>query len=298
MTGRSAVPVPTSGTGGRRFAVLGSPIDHSLSPTLHRAAYRALGLEGITYERFEVRSGELAAFWQDGPGAELDGASVTMPGKPEAFALADEADAGSRRLRIANTLLRLLDGTVRAENHDVHGIAEALRRAKSGAASPDDGSVGGVLGSGATALSAVVALLELGATDLMLSARSPEKLEALRALGESAGAAVRIIPWDRAHEVLTAGTVVSALAAEGAAQVAGTWSQLPDVPVPGTVLDVLYHPWPAPVAALLEERGSRVVSGLEMLLHQADQQIRSMLGVAAAPLDPMREAALAELASR
>lgn len=278
--------------GMRRFGVIGSPIQHSLSPLLHRTAYRELGIEDATYERFEVPAGELARFLTEGPGRELSGASITMPGKAEAFALATTHDDTAARLGIANTVLRGPNGGFRAENHDVHGISEALR---AGGASRV--SVGGVLGSGATALSAAAALLDLGAECLQLSARSPEKLTRVQALAQQAGAEVRLIPWERSSDVLASDAVVSALAQPGAEFLATTWSRSEDVPVPSIMLDVLYEPWPAPVAALLEERGSRVVSGLEMLLHQADMQLRSMLGVPA-PLGPMRQVALAELARR
>ncbi|MGO1834862.1 MAG: shikimate dehydrogenase family protein, partial [Actinomycetaceae bacterium] len=97
--------VPT----GPRFGVIGSPVQHSLSPVLHRTAYEVLGLDGPTYDRFEVSAGQLAGFLADGPGRELSGVSVTMPGKPEAFALAAETDVTSRALGISNTLIRRED---------------------------------------------------------------------------------------------------------------------------------------------------------------------------------------------
>ena len=162
--------------GPRRFAVVGSPVGHSLSPVLHRTAYAALGVRDAVYERHEVPAGALEEFLLHGPGRELTGLSVTMPGKPEAFALAAETDAASRALRVSNTLLRRADGSWRAENHDVHGIVAALR--DHGAV---DGDSGAVLGSGATALSAVAALVELGARTVLLSARSAEKQIPVRA---------------------------------------------------------------------------------------------------------------------
>src|SRR5690625_5361224 len=69
---------------------------------------------------------QLETFVREGPGRELHGMSVTMPGKPEAFALAAETDDVSARLAISNTLIRRADGRWRAENHDVHGIAASL----------------------------------------------------------------------------------------------------------------------------------------------------------------------------
>ncbi len=279
----------------RRFAVIGAPVGHSLSPTLHTAAYRALGVEDARYDRFEVAGGELADFLDHGAGRALDGLSVTMPGKPEAYALASEHDEVSRRLGVANTLLRRADGTWRAENHDVHGIAATLR---------DHGAptltTGAVLGSGATALSALAALIELGARTVLLTARSPEKLEPLRRFAQEAGAETIFVPWTSHHEVLEAEAVVSALAAEGARAVADRWREqgVHSIPVPQVLLDVLYDPWPAPVAAVTQQAGGEVADGLEMLAHQADMQVRSMLQVPAAPVATMLAAARAELARR
>lgn len=277
----------------RRFAVIGYPIGHSLSPVLHRSAYELLGVEDAVYERHEVREGELEEFLRTGPGRQLCGLSVTMPGKPEAFALASRADSTARDLGVANTLLRRADGSWQAENHDVHGIAAALR--DHGADSP---RTGGVLGSGATALSAVAALIELGASSLLLSARSPHKLAPLERFAADRGVGVRRIEWERQHEVLAADVVVSALAAEGAQAVAEQWRSLPSLAPPGVLLDVLYDPWPAPLAAVVTRAGGEVADGLEMLAHQAGQQIRSMLVVPAAPVPQMLAAARRELARR
>lgn len=283
--------------GGLRFAVIGSPVEHSLSPVMHRTAYRLLGLGGSAgapvYDRCEVPAGELARFLREGPGRDLAGASVTMPGKPEAFALAAETDRTSQDLGISNTLVRRADGSWRAENHDVHGIVAALR--DHGAIAP---ARGGVLGSGATALSAAAALLELGAGEILVSARSPHKLQALEDLAARGGATVRRIPWSASHRVLEADVVISALAIDGARAVARTWTDLSHLAVPEQFLDVLYDPWPAPLAAIVAEQGGVVVDGLEMLAHQADMQIRSMLGVQAAPVPEMLAAARAELAAR
>lgn len=270
----------------RRFAVIGSPITHSLSPVLHAAAYRSLGATDASYGRYEVGAGQLESFLRSGPGRALHGVSVTMPGKGEAFTLADETDAVSAQLQISNTLIRRPDGRWRAENHDVHGIVASLR--DHGVGSP---SAGGVLGSGATALSAVAALVQLGAQEVRLSARNPDKLTPLRELAETAGAAVRVIDWEQSHQLLATDTLISALATEGAEAVSRRWADRSDLARPGVFLDVLYDPWPAPLAKVISARGGEVADGLEMLAHQAAMQVRSMLGVGTAPVAEMLGAA-------
>lgn len=277
----------------RRFAVIGSPIAHSLSPVLHRAAYRGLGVHDASYERFEVDAGQLGTFLQEGPGRELQGMSVTMPGKPEAFALAAEADDVSAQLGISNTLIRRADGRWRAENHDVHGIAAGLR--DHGAHAPGTGAV---LGSGATALSAVAALIDLGVSRIDLSARSPHKLAPLRELATAADVPVQLVDWDSSWQLLSADAVVSALATEGAEHLAVRWTDCSGLPRPGVFLDVLYEPWPAPLARVVAGLGGEVADGLEMLAHQADMQVRSMLGVGSAPVAQMLAAARQAVSER
>ena len=289
MAGVGGGPV----TAARRFAVVGAPIAHSLSPTLHRAAYACLGVTDAHYGRHEVPAGELEDFLRAGAGRALDGLSVTMPGKPEAFALAAEADSTSRALGVANTLIRRADGAWRAENHDVHGIVAAL--ADHGARSL---RTGGVLGSGATALSAVAALLELGAGTVLLTARSAEKLDPLARFATAHGASVERIAWEAHHQVLRADAVVSALSAQGASAVAAQWRARRTLTPPAVLLDVLYDPWPAPIAGVVADAGGEVADGLEMLAHQADMQLRSMLAVPAAPVPRMLAAAREELARR
>lgn len=285
----------------RRFAVVGSPIAHSLSPVMHRAAYAELGLADAEYERAEVAAGGLVGFLE-GAGAHLGGVSVTMPLKAEAHALAAEHDAVSSRLGTSNTLIRCAGGGWRAENHDVAGIVRSLEDHGVRAGGAIRGA--GILGSGATALSAVAAVAEIGVGQIVLSARSAAKAEALAATAREWGLDAAVIPWARRLDVLDAEIAVSALAVSGASEVADELrAASASVRVPRVLLDVLYHPWPAPLAAAAAARGSEIASGLEMLAHQAALQVRSMLGVdtpgaGSVPSAPLLAAAQAELVSR
>ncbi len=287
------VSTPAVLVGPRRFAVVGSPIGHSLSPVMHRAAYGALGVADVSYEAHDVPAGGLETFLVGPVGASLSGLSVTMPLKHEAFAIAAEHDAVADALGIANTLVRRADGSWRAENHDVHGIVAAIGAL--GAPAPRTASV---IGSGATALSAVAALAELGVRELVLTARRQAPLESLVAHARTLGMRPRIEPWDTRTRALDVEAAVCALALEGARDLARELREDPAAPHPAVLMDVLYEPWPAPVAAVLGPRGSAVASGLEMLAHQARRQVESMLPVPEAPVEPMLEAARAVLAAR
>ena len=156
-----------------RCAVLGDPISHSLSPTLHRAGYAALGLDG-GYDSFQVLEGTLAAFLE-GLDGSWRGLSLTMPLKREALSLASvsEVSATAQLAGGANTLVLRPTGHL-ADNTDVPGAMAALAERVPGVA--DDGVESAVIwGGGATAASLIVALHRLGCRRVLVLVRDPQR---------------------------------------------------------------------------------------------------------------------------
>ncbi len=170
-----------------RAAVLGQPIAHSLSPVLHRAAYDALGLDSWRYGLADVDEAGLASF-VGGLDGTWRGLSLTMPLKRACLDVADEVSDLAADVGVGNTLARLADGHWRADNTDVGGIVDALRPQWGEARSV------AVLGSGATALSAVYALRELGADTVCVYARDEAKAAALAERVAALGLAVETRP--------------------------------------------------------------------------------------------------------
>lgn len=267
-----------------RCAVLGDPIAHSLSPVLHRAGYAAVGLDW-TYEAVRVASGGLGGML-----ATMDdawrGLSLTMPLKREAMAMADGVSARAALVGAANTLL-LVDGRVHADNTDLPGALAAVRERY-------DGPVGSasILGAGATAASTGLALCDLGATTITLLARSPERArETLAAIARHPShPSVQLGSLD---DTPTGDVLVSTVPAP--AQTPALVERCGAVPV---VFEVLYDPWPTPLATSALRAGDRVlVSGLDLLVHQAALQFEIFTGLAA-PLAVLRAAGEDELARR
>lgn len=261
--------------GRRKAAVLGSPIAHSRSPQLHLAAYRALGLTDWTYERIECTADQLPGL-VGGFGPEWVGVSVTMPGKFAALHVADERTERAELVGSANTLVRTPNGW-RADNTDVDGVSGAL------------GAVDGpaiVVGSGGTAPAAVVALAALGAAHLTIAARNPDKAARLVDLADRVGVCAQWCDLDApalADLAAAGGAVVSTVPADVAERYAGALARTP------VLLDAIYDPWPTPLAAAVQAAGGRVVSGLQMLLHQAFAQVEQFTG-RPAPEEVMRAA--------
>jgi shikimate dehydrogenase len=257
--------------------VLGSPIRHSLSPVLHRAAYAALGLTGWRYDAIECGEAGLAPLVR-GLGPEWVGLSLTMPLKRAALAVADDVAPAAAAVGAANTLL-LDGGRRRAENTDVAGIAAALREAgvhRVGHAV--------VLGAGGTAAAALAALADLRAEAVTVLVRDPSRAGELRAAAGRLGVSPVVSGGLAGVDLPAADLVISTLPA-GVADPLRT-----DRLGPGTVvLDVVYAPWPTRFAAGAAEAGCRVIGGHAVLLHQAAVQVGLMTG-RPAPLERMREA--------
>lgn len=257
--------------GARKAAVLGSPVAHSRSPQLHLAAYRALGLDDWTYQRIECDADELPSV-VGGFGPEWVGVSVTMPGKFAALEFADERTERAELVGSANTLVRTAGGW-RADNTDVDGVAGALAGPASRRRDGLRRAV--VLGSGGTAPAAVVALAGMGVTAITIVARNQAKAHRLVELGSRLGVATDFCEVaDPALRVVAeqADVLVSTIPAEAAAPLADA---LAGVPV---LLDAIYDPWPTPLARAVEVGGGEVVSGLQMLLHQAFSQVEQFTG--------------------
>lgn len=251
-----------------RCAVLGSPIAHSLSPALHRAAYAQLGLDW-DYGRYEVIADELADFVAS-CGPEWRGLSMTMPLKEAALSLG-EVDEVARLAGAGNTLVFEADGSRRVFNTDVGGLVNALAAGGVGVVSRAV-----ILGAGATARSTLVSLARLGASEVTVLARTPAKAAALAPLAETLDVRLSIQPWE--EPIRPTDLLVSTVAAGAADARAEELAELS-----AAVFDVIYHPWPTPLAQAAVARERVVLNGLDLLVHQAVLQIELMTGSSIPP---------------
>lgn len=274
------------GSGPHRAGVLGSPIAHSLSPVLHRAAYDWLGLAGWTYEAYDVTTDALAGFL-----AERDetwrGLSLTMPLKAAVLPLLDDASDLVRAVGAANTVV--LDGGRRTgENTDVPGMTAALHERAVAVGGPAT-----VLGGGATARSTLAALAGLSgaggaAGPVTVHLRDRGRGGPLLDTAAAVGLPVRLADWSAAAAGLEAALVVNTTPAGAADPLV---SAVPSRP--GVLFEVVYDPWPTPLAAAWLGRGGVVLSGLDLLVHQAVLQVGLLtrIPIDAAGLLPLLRAA-------
>ena len=266
----------------RRAAVLGSPISHSRSPLLHRAAYAALGLDW-TYDAIEVTTSDLAGFLDTCDWPEWAGLSLTMPLKTDVLPLLDDVSETASLTHAANTIVFTEQGRA-GHNTDVAGMVRALQEAQGSVLAPQRGAI---IGSGATARSALVALARMGARDVDVIARSPERAQGLRLLGSELGVVVSVSPWESAAPIEA--DAVIATVPPGAAD-----ALAPRVPAaPGVLLDVAYGTGVTALTSAWTRAGGASADGLDLLLWQAVDQVRLMTGHEA-PVMAMRDALRAD----
>ncbi|MFJ4850220.1 MULTISPECIES: shikimate dehydrogenase [unclassified Streptomyces] len=272
---------------GKRAAVLGSPIAHSLSPVLHRAAYAELGLDDWTYDRFDVGEEALPGFLEElgQGGRRWAGLSLTMPLKRAVIPLLDVVSDTAASVEAVNTVVFAEDGRRTGDNTDIPGMVAALRERGVGRVAS-----AAVLGAGATASSALAALAQICDGEVTAYVRSTARAAEMRQWGERLGVTVRTAAWEDAHRAFGAPLVIATTPAGTTDALAAAVPQ-----APGTLFDVLYDPWPTALAAAWSERGGALVGGLDLLVHQAVLQVEMMTGRRPAPLAAMRAAGEAAL---
>jgi shikimate dehydrogenase len=264
--------------------VIGSPITHSLSPLLHRAAFRALGLDGWESHAIEVPAGEAQSALAGMRSARFTGLSVTMPHKTDVLADLDECSAVAQRLGAVNCIVNR-DGRLEGANTDGEGFVASVRR---GTGFDPRGRRCLVAGAGGAARAVVLALAEAGASEVAVMNRTASKAEAAAELAGHAGRAVAVGDVD---VVAQADLVVNATPV---GMVAGDELAVPlvaaDLLHPGQVAaDLVYVPRPTAWLVAAADVGAQILDGLGMLVHQAAAQMALWTGLAV-PVEAMWEA--------
>lgn len=270
-------------SGSTRVAgVIGSPIRHSLSPVLHNAAFRDLGMDWV-FLAFEVAEGDGAQAVRGARALGIEGLSVTMPHKAEVLPALDKLSPTAEKLGAVNTVTRQ-GSALLGESTDGPGFLDALRQ--------DEGfDPAGrrcvVLGAGGAARAVILALAEAGATQVTVVNRTAVRAEAAAALAGTVG------------RVGTAENAFDAELVVNATSVGMDNGQVPIDPAglgPGQlVVDLVYHPAVTPLVAGARAAGATAVNGLGMLIHQAAHAFRHWTGQEP-PLPAMSAAALASMA--
>lgn len=275
-------------------AVIGSPIEHSLSPVIHRAAWAQLGIDGWEYHRLEQDTDSLPGFIA-GLGADCAGLSVTMPCKQAVMPLLDVIDPLASAVGAVNTVVPS-SGVLAGFNTDVTGIASAVRRACSmaGCSAPSSALV---LGARATASSALAALGELGITSSTVAARRFGGPGSVVAAASRLGVTIEQVLWSDAEAVDRAASSADLVISTLPASAADPLAERLQVREGQILLDVVYSPRDTALRRAFENAGGVVAEGTDMLIFQAGAQVQLMTG-RSPDTGVMREALEEELEGR
>ncbi len=278
----------------RVAAVIGDPVEHSLSPALHNAAFAALGLDWV-YVAFRVPRGQGGAAVEAMRALDIGGLSVTMPHKAEVAAAVDRLGPVARQLGVANTVSWARDSEnaeLVGESTDGAGFIDSLL---------DEGFVPAgrscvVLGSGGAARAVTLALAGAGARSVTVVGRRPEAARPCAELAGPAGRPVAGEDRDGVRDSLTdADLIVNATPAGMGGDGSLPFGLEPRWLAPGHfVADLVYVPAVTPLIAAARDRGAHSANGLGMLIHQAARQVELWTG-RPAPLEAMSAAAVGAL---
>ena len=276
----------------KRAGVIGYPLGHSLSPTIFQAAFDAVGVDA-RYEAWETPPDQLEGRINALRGDDFLGANVTIPHKQAVVPLLDRLDERAERIGAVNTIVHE-SGQLVGYNTDVAGFARALR---DDAGFDPKGMRTAVLGAGGAARAVALALIEGGASIILLTGRSPRRLDKVCADLRSLTPTGTTLTWTHWGDgtfmtvVPSAGLLVNCtpVGTRGSETEGESPIDARYLPAGGIVFDLVYNPPETPLLKAAKERGAKAVSGLGMLVYQAAESFRLWTGQEA-PVERMLEA--------
>ncbi len=251
--------------------VLGSPVGHSKSPILHGHWLERHQLAGH-YIPLHVEVDDFEHVIQTLPKMGFVGVNVTVPHKIRALSVADTSSAFADRIGAANMLTFLPDGQIHAENSDGYGFLSHLKNSAPNWCSQDEPIL--ILGAGGAARAVVAALVEDGATDIMISNRTSSSAEDL-----AKQTSCSTVAWDEVALVLSNAQTIVNTTSLGMIGMPPLSFDLSGLRKGQIVMDLVYAPLETELLARAKEAGCTAVDGLGMLLHQAVPGFEKWFGI-------------------
>jgi shikimate dehydrogenase len=253
--------------------VMGQPVMHSRSPTLHNFWFAQQGMAG-SYVPLAIAPEGLAAALRALQPLGFSGCNLTIPHKQEAMKIVDEVDAAARKIGAISCVTVRADGTLLGSNNDAFGFIRNVREAQP-AWRADAGPIV-VVGAGGGSRAVCYGLMLEGAKEIRLVNRNFERAQGI---AQDFGSPIKAYPWEQRHDLL-----------EGAAMVVNTTSQgmvgqtpldikLDKLPTTALAADIVYIPLETPFLTAARQRGNPTVNGLGMLLHQGPLAWKAWFGI-------------------
>ena len=270
----SAVPVA---------AVIGHPVNHSRSPRMHNFWLAHFGLEGY-YIPLDINPKKFERSIRNLPELGLVGANITIPYKEKVLKIADKISDRAALVGAANTLTFLPNGGIYADNTDGYGFLQNIKSKYKDWSAREGISV--VFGAGGASRAILAALIEDGASDIILANRTRSRADQLRS---ELGAKIKVVEWMKIQNYLSEASTIINTTSLG--MVGKT-----DLPIPLNALkkntlvtDIVYTPIETHLLATAAKMGCRTVDGLGMLIHQAIPGFERWFGIRPGDSQALRE---------
>lgn len=256
------------------------PLGHSVSPTLHKAIYRQLELDDVSYRSIELPDDRLKSFFSGFRVGGFDGVNITIPHKSAVIDLLDEVDAKARLINAVNCVNRT-GNKLTGYNTDVLGFAYSLRQNKVQV----EGGKFAIIGAGGSALAVGVALAEGEADSVAIYNRSPERSEQLKSVIKAANDAVKVEIVDD-NELQQRGKEIQCVVNTTPVGMAPSTRDCPlsvDLldglfDADTVAFDLIYNPLATKFLKQAENRGALAINGLQMLVAQAVYSVEIWMG--------------------
>ncbi len=264
----------------RVYAVIGDPIDHSLSPALHNASFAFLGLD-CTYIAYRIPRGELEASIADLKKIGIAGFNVTIPHKVDMMRLLDEADEQCKLVGATNTVVNT-DGRLKGYNTDVDGFLDPIRKRKIDCKGLD----ALVIGAGGAARAIVAGFAKEKIRKVTIANRSQEKAETLVRFARNLGIESEYVDLARAGDIASDFKFIVNATSVGLKGV-GIPISTRNITKDSIVYDIVYMPVETQLIQEAKEHGATIIHGWEMLLAQAMKSFEIWMG-RPAPYEAMK----------
>ena len=261
--------------------VMGWPIAHSRSPSIHNHWIKQYGLNGA-YVLLPVDPAHLKDALKGLSALGFAGCNLTIPHKVMALPLVDRVDETARRMGAINTIVVEADGSLSGYNNDGFGYIQSLRDAQ-----PDwraDAGPALIIGAGGAARAVIVSLAEQGAKDIRVCNRTDSHAQDLATefsadFAQNLGTTVTFVPWAQRHDAVNGVALLVNTTSQGMGSNPALDLDLAQLPVTALVSDVVYIPMLTPLLAAAQARGNPTAGGLGMLLNQARPAFQRWFGV-------------------
>jgi len=264
-------------------AVIGHPVNHSRSPRMHNFWLAHFGLEGY-YIPLDIDPKKFERSIRNLPELGLVGANITIPYKEKVLKIADKISDRAALVGAANTLTFLPNGGIYADNTDGYGFLQNIKSKYKDWSAREGISV--VFGAGGASRAILAALIEDGASDIILANRTRSRADQLRS---DFGAKIKVVEWMKIQNYLSEASTIINTTSLG--MVGKT-----DLPIPINALkkntlvtDIVYTPIETHLLATAAKMGCRTVDGLGMLIHQAIPGFERWFGIKPGDSQALRE---------